>query len=674
MKTIKKTLSKFYKNLRLQSKLTITHLVLVILPMIILGIFFYTRLYEMIVSDTIRKEQSASTKTAPLIEDTVEDILRTHREITDLDFYREMRGSFTQNSLTTLLRSSSRQNFEDTISRLSSSDLITGVRFYLDVPDTVSLDSESTEHSSLVSMESAKGTYWYGIFKGSPLTTAMFCPTFYLSPGEIQQYGDMAYIKKSSIMYEGEVKSCYLTVYFSSDRFTELLKSNLNSSDNVAYIINARDNLVATTDSSMSSIYHFDYDTVEDSFMSSNNFISKNVLDEEVYAGFYSIKNTDWYMVVAMPSEPLIQKSMNIIIGFALIYSICIIAALLIATLISHSITNRLALIINQMAQSRIGPPVALPAPETQDEIGDLIETYNYMSRVINELMEHQAQAAEDLRVAEFNSLQSQINPHFLYNTMDMINWLSQQGRSDEVTIAIRQLSRFYKLTLSRKQSLSTIANEIEHVSIYVQLQNMRFHDKIDFIIDIPDMLMEYTIPKLTFQPVVENSFMHGIMEKEEKYGTIVLTGWLEYNTIVLLISDDGVGIPPEKLATVLTGGGTSSTSSGSNIAVYNTHRRLQLLYGSGYGLKYSSTVGKGTEVEIRIPARLPEEIKEIPPVSRSDHNESQFIRAMQLLSRSDITIQKIAQECGYDNTQQFYQEFEQKFGYSPEEYRTHVL
>ena len=105
------------------------------------------------------------------------------------------------------------------------------------------------------------------------------------------------------------------------------------------------------------------------------------------------------------------------------------------------------------MAQSRIGPPVALPAPETQDEIGDLIDTYNYMSRVINELMDRQAQAAEDLRVAEFNSLQSQINPHFLYNTMDMINWLSQQGRSNEVTTAIQKLSRFYKLTLSRKRA-----------------------------------------------------------------------------------------------------------------------------------------------------------------------------------------------------------------------------
>lgn len=165
--------------------------------------------------------------------------------------------------------------------------------------------------------------------------------------------------------------------------------------------------------------------------------------------------------------------------------------------------------------------------------------------------MADQAKAAEELRIAEFHSLQAQINPHFLYNTMDMINWLAQQGRTDDVSTAVQSLSRFYKLTL---------------------------------------------------QPLIENAVLHGILEKDDKTGTIVLTGWIEDTSIVLLISDDGVGIPSEKLSAILSGNG-NSTSGGTNIAVYNTHRRLQILYGSDYGLTYSSTPGSGTEVEIRIPA-----------------------------------------------------------------------
>ena len=101
--------------------------------------------------------------------------------------------------------------------------------------------------------------------------------------------------------------------------------------------------------------------------------------------------------------------------------------------------------------------------------------------------------------------------------------------------MAVQKLSRFYKLTLSRKQSLSTIQDELEHVSIYVELLNMRFADNIDLSVDMPDSLMERPIPKLTFQPVVENSILHGIMEKEEKEGTIVLTGWEEEHGIVIL-------------------------------------------------------------------------------------------------------------------------------------------
>ena len=200
---------------------------------------------------------------------------------------------------------------------------------------------------------------------------------------------------------------------------------------------------------------------------------------------------------------------------------------------------------------------------------------------------------------------------------MDMINWLAQQGRTDEVSRAVQSLSRFYKLTLSRKQSISTIYREAEHVSIYLQIQNMRYHDSITFVSDIPDELMEYQIPKLTLQPIIENSVLHGILETADKTGTIVLTGWMEDSDIVLLISDDGIGIAAEQLATILSGEGASS-SGGTNIAVYNTHRRLQILYGPDYGLSYTSNPGHGTEVEIRIPARKHSAtLDSIPPLYR---------------------------------------------------------
>ena len=252
-----------------------------------------------------------------------------------------------------------------------------------------------------------------------------------------------------------------------------------------------------------------------------------------------------------------------------------------------------------------------------EDNIFYISPAYEGVITKIQYMLQSQELLNLNKRQAQYLALQNQINPHFLYNTMDMINWLAQQGRTDEVSRAVQSLSRFYKLTLSRKQSISTIYREAEHVSIYLQIQNMRYHDSITFVSDIPDELMEYQIPKLTLQPIIENSVLHGILETADKTGTIVLTGWMEDSDIVLLISDDGIGIAAEQLATILSGEGASS-SGGTNIAVYNTHRRLQILYGSDYGLSYTSNPGQGTEVEIRIPARKHSAtLDSIPPLYR---------------------------------------------------------
>lgn len=591
-----------YNNLPLQTKLTITHLVIVTIPMIAIILFFFTQFYDMIVANTIRDEQEAAIQTAPLIEETVSSVLSVHEQLTEHAFFHDLVNPARIESLNDFANSEEAADFQQEVQTLVNDKLINGVRLYMDIPDTETLFTESALNEVAEPMDLARRTYWYGIFAGEPATNRLFCPAFYLSTYEISRYGNIAYISRSRMIYEGKWATFYLAIYFSKEHLDDLLRNNLTSSSSVAYIINDRDSLVATTDLALSGTYHFSYDVVQESVMSSNNFITRNILGEDVYAGFHSIRNTNWYMIVAIPSRPLIMKS-RIFIGIViLIYLGCILAAFIIATLLSRSLTNRLSTVINQMTQCRLGLPVALADSDTQDEIGELVDSYNYMTHMIHNLVEEQAKAAEDLRIAEFNSLQAQMNPHFLYNTMDMINWLSQQGRSQEVTLAIQKLSRYYKLTLSRKKTLSTIQNELEHVSIYVDLQNMRFDDNIDFIVDMPDSLMERPIPKLTFQPVVENCVIHGIMEKEEKEGTIVLTGWMEEDHIVILISDDGVGITPDVLEHILSEKPIDVGSSGTSIAVYNTHRRLQLMYGPEYGLKYRSTPGMGTEVEIRIP------------------------------------------------------------------------
>ena len=596
-----------YLNLRLQTKFTIALISIVVLPAFLTVFLFYGKLYNMVVSNTIRQEQDASAKTAPLIERTMDTILATTRNITGQTFFQELFYMPVSDSAKELASSNHAIDFKNAIRRLTTDSIVTDVRIYVDFPEELeTLDDDPNTENILAPISQAKGTYWYGIFQGNRENQEMFCPSFYLGSQEKKNYGDMAYICPLSLYYHSNAYKAYLAVYFSDSKLNSILSDNLSLEGSVSYIVNERDAIVATSDQSLSGIYRLDYDTIKESFMSSNNFIERNILDTKVYAGFYSISNTDWFMVTILPAPPLIHESNHLMLQIALLYAGFLVLSLIFANVLAHSITGRLSSVIRQMQTVRHGPPTPMESPQAHDEIGDLIDTYNYMTRKMYELMEKQAKAAEDLRIAEFNSLQAQINPHFLYNTMDMINWMALQGQTEEISHAVQSLSRFYKLTLSRKKGISTIARELEHVTIYVQLQNMRYHDSIELITDIPDELSEYQIPKLTLQPVVENSILHGILEKESKSGTIVITGWMENEDIVLLISDDGVGIPPEILSTILSGKGNSQ-SGGTNIAVYNTHRRLQILYGKDYGLIYSSNPGEGTEVEIRFPAHREE-------------------------------------------------------------------
>ena len=592
-----------YLNLSLQTKFTIALISIVVVPAFLTVFHFYGRLSSMVVSNTIRQEQDASAKTAPLIERTMETILATTRNITGQNFFQELFYMPVSDSAEELATSNHAIDFKNALQRLTTDSIVTDVRIYVDFPDDLKeLDTYPNTENILAPLSQAKGTYWYGIFQGNRDAQEMFCPSFELGSRERKTNGDMAYVCPLSLYYHSTAYKAYLAVYYSDNKLTSILSDNLSLEGSVSYIVNERDAIVATSDPSLSGIYQLDYDTIKASFMSSNNFIERNILDTKVYAGFYSISNTDWFMVTVLPSPPLIHESNRLMIQIALIYAVFLVLALIFANVLAHSITGRLSSVIRKLKTVRHGTPPPMDSPSDRDEIGHQIDTYNYMTRKMDELMKTQAKAAEDLRIAEFNSLQAQINPHFLYNTMDMINWMALQGQTDEISHAVQSLSRFYKLTLSRKKGISTLARELEHITIYEQLQNMRNPASYELLTDIPDVLSEYQIPKLTLQPVVENSILHGILEKESKSGTIVITGWMENEDVVLLVSDDGVGIPPEILSTILSGNGNSQ-SGGTNIAVYNTHRRLQILYGNDYGLTYSSKPGEGTEVEIRFPA-----------------------------------------------------------------------
>jgi two-component system sensor histidine kinase YesM len=238
------------------------------------------------------------------------------------------------------------------------------------------------------------------------------------------------------------------------------------------------------------------------------------------------------------------------------------------------------------------------------DELTELDVSFNLMVRQIRDLLDSKVYEQERLKKAEFKVLQAQINPHFLYNTLDTIIWKAEAGQKDEVIALVQALSRFFRITLSKGQDWIPVADEVEHACSYLAIQQMRYRDIMRYNVTIDAAIADAKTLKLTLQPLVENALYHGIKSKRGG-GTITVRGSApDSGHILFEVADDGAGMPAERLAQVraaLDGGEMLSDSEGG-VGLRNVHERLRLYYGSAYGLQIHSRPDVGTTVRVIIP------------------------------------------------------------------------
>ena len=234
------------------------------------------------------------------------------------------------------------------------------------------------------------------------------------------------------------------------------------------------------------------------------------------------------------------------------------------------------------------------------DELGELIDSYNYMIGKMSILIDEQYKLGKSVKNAELKALQSQINPHFLYNTLDMINWMSYKKMNSEISHAVKNLAKFYKLSLNKGKDLVPIKDELQHATLFVNIQNMRYNNRISLKFNVDESINDYLIPKITLQPIIENSINYGILGKGEGTGTISILGYSINSDVILTISDDGIGMTEDKLKELIDNKLTSSKGSGYGLK--NINKRIKLLYGDNYGLSFKSVYNYGTTVIIKIP------------------------------------------------------------------------
>ncbi len=238
---------------------------------------------------------------------------------------------------------------------------------------------------------------------------------------------------------------------------------------------------------------------------------------------------------------------------------------------------------------------------KTGAEVGVLNDSLNTMIDKINELVEQVKTEQISLRKAEFELLQAQINPHFLYNTLDAIVWLAEAGEHKKVVSMVESLSGFFRSSLNQGKDVVTIREETQHVRSYLEIQQVRYQDILKYEIDIPDELEAYLIPKITIQPLVENALYHGIKNKRG-VGNIIITGIREGDFFVIQIKDNGIGMTEERLLKVCDRIHNKVPSENDIYGLYNVNERIRLNFGEQYGISIESEYMKGTVVNVKLP------------------------------------------------------------------------
>lgn len=295
-------------------------------------------------------------------------------------------------------------------------------------------------------------------------------------------------------------------------------------------------------------------------------------------------------------------------VDMAIRMSIVVFAAILTGTLLINrkivsEITEPISKLCEVTTQAGEGNFVVRAEETGTEELTVLTRGFNQMVEQIGNLVEDIRVEQLNLRATELKLLQAQINPHFLYNTLDAIIWLAEAGEKDQVVMMVTALSDFFRTTLSKGRDFITVEEEERHIDSYLKIQQFRYRDILAYEIDIPEELYQYQILKLTLQPLVENALYHGIKNKRG-LGHILVTGKKCRDRLVFTVRDDGKGMDPERLDYVkkLINGEIQDKDMPNGFGLANVNQRLKLNYGAEYGLLMSSEDGEWTEISAIIP------------------------------------------------------------------------
>ncbi|NLV35534.1 MAG: sensor histidine kinase [Clostridiaceae bacterium] len=587
-----KSLLKPVNNLKFRTKLMISYCIFIIIPLGLMSFFSYNQVSKTIESLVLYSakqnfEQTYSFlnyKMGKIID--ISDIIAVDQNLTEILMKPLENYSYTEQ-----IRDA--QDLTSFVTPFENEEDVYRIRLY--VQDSVIYSQELV---NLFSMSDIEGSEWYRLLV-SGKDKILWCPGYYFASDSNE---NASVISAARMIRDPNDYSDTIGIFR-----IDMLESNLKdivrkantTQSGVAYLQNSDGLVITSSDQELMKSFDVESSFSQNLAGSADNWQETHREGDRLLVGSKAIIGTDWFLVSIIPYEEILSTGNTIRQQMLVLLVALTTLAYILAFYMSGSNTKRISRLIKKMRKVQEGELEPIKVTPVKDEIGELMETFNYMIHRIKILIEEQYKSGQEIKSVELKALQAQINPHFLYNTLDLINWTAIKHKVPELSSLVQSLSKFYKLSLNKGRDIVPISDEIQHVTLYTDIQNRRFENKIHLSIDVDDDILEYSILKTILQPIAENSIMHGILEKDDQSGNISIRGRLEKNTVILEVQDDGIGIDIETVNDVLNANPKESHGYG----VRNINNRLKLHYGQEYGLTYTSKPGKGTEVVIRIPA-----------------------------------------------------------------------
>lgn len=327
----------------------------------------------------------------------------------------------------------------------------------------------------------------------------------------------------------------------------------------------------------------------------------ENLRGKNITLNVRTIGYTGWKLVGVTPSAALGVDGIKFRFFVLFVADLFLFLLAMINAFISDKISNPIKSLDGSVREIESGNLDVEIVPSGSYEVEHLGKSIKNMLGRIKVLMSDLVAEHNAKRKSEFDTLQSQINPHFLYNTLDIIVWMIENENSDKAVNIVTALAKFFRISLSKGKNIITVKDEVEHVRNYLMIQNMRFKNRFEYSIDVDEEVLSYSSLKLMLQPLVENAIYHG-MEFMDGDGEIDVKVFKEDDSLYFTITDNGLGMSEDMVETLLSKDFVPS-KKGSGIGVKNVNERIKLYFGSEYGLKVESEPDEGTKITIHLPA-----------------------------------------------------------------------